>query len=249
MAASNTHHRRGERTVGTLLRFVALAIATAFSTACAGTPKADTHLFILSGQSNMTRTLEEAFTRRVEAHYGKENVAVAMSMKSGRGIRYWVQGYRAPQGKPEKSTVSGTLYPPLLQAVNNSAAGQSFDTVCLIWMQGESDAEKDLSETYAESFLKLIHRLESDLDRDGIYFVIGRISDAGLDGPKRESWEQVRQVQVRLAEASANGAWISTDDLNGGDAANPYGGVHYPRDGAVALGERFAAKAIELMGK
>jgi hypothetical protein len=95
--------------------------------------------------------------------------------------------------------------------------------------------------------MKLSEQLKKDLGRDDLYFVIGRISDYGRGGPQHEHWQGVRDAQVRLGK-HRGGAWIDTDDLNGGDANQPHGDIHFPRQGAVILGQRFADKAVELIG-
>jgi hypothetical protein len=96
--------------------------------------------------------------------------------------------------------------------------------------------------------MQLSEQLKKDLGRDDLYFVIGRISDYGRGGPQHEHWQRVRDAQVRLGK-HRGGGWIDTDDLNGGDANQPNGDIHFPRQGAVILGQRFADKAVELIGK
>ena len=234
-----------------LLR-LGLIIALAFIVpACKSEPKTGKHLFILSGQSNMTGTLRDAFTDRVEEHCGEENAVVVMRMKSGRGIRFWVADYRQPHERgltDKKMSENGSVYPFLLQDVTDAGQDESFDTVGFIWMQGESDANNRLSEVYEESFIKLSEQLKRDLGREDLYFVIGRISDYGRGGPQHEHWQRVRDAQVRLGK-HRGGAWIDTDDLNGGDANQPNGDIHFPQQGAVLLGQRFADKALEMIVK
>ena len=115
-------------------------------------------------------------------------------------------------------------------------------------MQGESDANNRLSETYEESFHKLVNRLKKDLGRDDLYFVIGRINDYARSRPDNEHWKSVREIQVKLGKTPGN-AWIDTDDLNGGDEKQPDGDIHFPKEGVLLLGQRFADKAIELIKK
>ena len=209
------------------------------------------HLFILSGQSNMTGTVRDAFADRVRERFGEENAVVVMCMKSGRGIRFWVADYGQPAGRgltDNKMNSNGQEYKPLIKAVMAVAKDQSFDTVGFIWMQGESDANNRLSEVYEESFIKLIEQLEKDQGRDDLYFVIGRINDYARSRPDNEHWRRVRESQVKLGKTPGN-AWIDTDDLNGGDAEQPNGDIHFPRKGAVSLGQRFADKAMELIDK
>jgi len=231
-----------------LVALIALALGLSAS---ADTKKTGKHLFILSGQSNMTGTVKGAFAARVAERFGKENAAVVIRMKSGRGIRFWVADYRQPTGlglTEKKMGSNGMEYKPLIETALAAAKDQSFDTVGFIWMQGESDANNRLSEVYEESFLKLVKQLEKDLDRDDLYFVIGRINDYALSRPDNEHWHRVRETQVKLGKTPGN-AWIDTDDLNGGDVNKPDGDIHFPREGAVILGQRFADKAIELITK
>ncbi len=230
---------------------VALIVLALGLSANADTKKTGKHLFILSGQSNMTGTVKGAFEARVAKRFGKENAVVVIRMRSGRGIRFWVADYRQPTGRgltEKKMNSNGIEYKPLIETALAAAKDQSFDTVSFIWMQGESDANARLSETYEESFLKLIKQLKKDLGRDDLQFVIGRINDYARSRPDNAHWHRVRDTQVKLGKTPGN-AWINTDDLNGGDEKQPDGDIHFPKEGAVILGQRFADKAIELITK
>lgn len=228
------------------------AIVFAFiATASASEQKTGKHLFILSGQSNMTGTVKSAFADRVAERFGEDNTVVVIRQKSGRGIRFWVADYRQPNDRgltDKKMRSNGTEYKPLIEAALAATKGESFDTVGFIWMQGESDANNRLSKVYQESFLKLVKQLKKDLDRDDLYFVIGRINDYARSRPDNTDWIQVREAQVKLGKTKGNG-WIDTDDLNGGDESKPDGDIHFPKEGATILGQRFADKAIELITK
>jgi len=232
-----------------LLHVGLLVALTLITPACAGEKNTGRHLFILSGQSNMTGMVRDAFADRIHKRFGRENTVVVMRMKSGRGIRFWVADYRQPEERGltvRKMKSNGQEYKPLIEAIMAVRKDQSFDTVGFIWMQGESDANNRLSEVYEESFVKLINQLKKDLDRDEMYFVIGRINDYARSRPDNQHWQRVRESQVRLGQTRGN-AWVDTDDLNGGDADRPDGDLHFPKEGAVLLGQRFADKAIELI--
>ena len=236
---------------GPLRCLVALVFLTLSLPTWADAEKPGKHLFILSGQSNMTGTVRDAFAARVAERFGEENAVVVMRQKSGRGIRFWVADYRQPPGRgltEKKMNSNGMEYPPLIETAKAAAKDESFDTVGFIWMQGESDANNRLSEVYEESFLKLIKRLKKDLGRDDLYFVIGRINDYARSRPDNEHWHRVRESQIKLGKTPGN-AWIDTDDLNGGAANQPDGDIHFPAEGAGKLGRRFADKAIELISK
>lgn len=233
------------------LAFALLFPFAAFGQGSAGGGSGDTrqHLFILSGQSNMTDGLAKGFTAKVEEAFGRNNVTVAMSMKSGRAIRYWCRDYEYPDKRmpTEKERLqNGSLYEPLIKAVKDAAGEKSSDTVTFIWMQGESDAFQGWAESYADGFMKLMDRLRKDLGRNDIRFVVGRLSDYDMGNLKLPHWTRMREVQVHLAESQDGGAWIDTDDLMSGEAAAG-GDLHYGKAESVTLGERFAAKAIEMI--
>ena len=108
---------------------VALAI---IAPASASEQKTGKHLFILSGQSNMTGALKNAFASRVAERFGNENAVVVMRQKSGRGIRFWVADYRQPPGRglsDKKMSSNGMEYKPLIETALAAVKGQSFDTV------------------------------------------------------------------------------------------------------------------------
>ena len=215
--------------------------------------KSEKHLFILSGQSNMTGGLQSGFTECVQEHFGDENVAIVFHCKSGRGIRFWDRDYQFPEnyripGKGAPSERSrqqhGQEYEPLIEKSLNACKGNHFETVTFIWMQGESDGARGLGEVYEQSFLRVMARMKKDFAREDFNFVIGRISDARSDAISAESWRRVRQVQVKIAEEAQWGEWINTDDLNG-----PKDDLHYPAENQADLGRRFAEQAIKLISR
>ena len=65
----------------------------------------------------------------------------------------------------------------MVELVKKSADASSFKTVHFIWMQGESDAGRDLGAAYERSFKVMIERLKKEIGIETMYFVIGRISD------------------------------------------------------------------------
>lgn len=199
----------------------------------------------------MTGNLVHGFRAKAEDAFGKENVTIAMSMKSGRGIRFWCADYRYPDNhKPseQEQADNGSLYQPLIDSVKAAAGDEIFETVTFIWMQGESDAGRGYADVYAESFLKLFHQLETDLKRDDVKFVIARLSDFDMKNQKYPNWNNMREVQVKLAGDHEDGEWIDTDDLIQEDPAAA-GNLHYGKEESIKLGERFAAKAIEMISR
>ena len=205
------------------------------------------HLFILSGQSNMTAALEAGFRDVMHRELGEDMVSIVRQSKPGRGIRFWVENYELPEDHPFHGRLkagNGEEFPKMLAAARSAGDPGSFATVTLIWMQGESDASRNLAPAYGQSFKTLVTRLKGGLGIARMHFVIGRISDHGLDGGQSAGWKAMRRVQVELADSDPLGAWIDTDDLNGGNADHPRGELHYPADRCPELGARFAEAAI-----
>ena len=242
-----TNHENQFHLIRWFTRFFAPLVLFSFTASAKYT---QIHLFILSGQSNMTGDLKASFAKKVEETYGKENIVVVHHSKGGRGIRFWDKDYRFPdsyrfpgKGVPAERSKQqhGQEYAQLIDKVREAIKGKSFSTITFVWMQGESDGGRGLGAVYEESFRRLMDRLKKDLNHQDIGFVIGRINDARISDP---NWKQEREVQVKLAEDSSNGKWIDTDDLSA-----PKNGVHFPKENYQKIGQRFAQKAIELIRK
>ena len=179
------------------------------------------------------------FTPAVTKAFGKDGVIVVKNANSGQSIRSWAKTNHEdlPPTRGRVPKVRGELYDPLIKKVK---------TATLVWMQGESD----LNNTAYDAYLKeLLQQLQADLAFKEINIVIGRISDSGLDNPKRlEGRLNIRKVQKAFAEAYPRGTWVDTDDLNdrevGGKVIHD---LHYTKEGYRTLGARFAEKAIGLI--
>lgn len=208
------------------------------------------HLFILSGQSNMVGMNPDlSFTPAVTMAFSKDTVLVVKDAHGGQSIRSWGKSNHEfpPPTTGRVPKVRGELYGRLMEKVKAAIAGQSLKTVTFVWMQGESD----LNNTAYDAYLKeLLAQLEADLAFKKINLVIGRISDAGLDGKRRQGNLTIRRIQQEFAEAHPRGAWVDTDDLNDRmDGEKVVNDLHYTKEGYQILGIRFAEKAIALIEK
>jgi Carbohydrate esterase, sialic acid-specific acetylesterase len=202
------------------------------------------HLFILSGQSNMAGLDPNAsFTPAVQKAFGMDNVIVIKDAQGGQPIRKWFKDWK-PAGDNSKDSggKNGILYDRLMGVVKPAIEGQKIATVTFVWMQGEADAKGSHGDVYGTSFEGIIKQLQADLNREDIYFVIGRISDMDMENKAAPHWTMVRDAQVKLAEGSPRGAWVDTDDLS-----MMKDNLHYTKDGYKTLGQRFADKAIALI--
>jgi len=207
------------------------------------------HLFILSGQSNMEGLQPgKSFTPAVVKEFGRDNVIVVLDAKGSRAIRCWYKDWKPKQGDTPKAT--GYIYDRLMNKVRLAINYQDPQTVTFVWMQGEDDAREGHGDVYADSLRGLFEQLRTDLGRDDINFVIGRISDYDMNNEEYPDWTLVREAQVEVAETEPRTAWVNTDDLNDGlsrrgkEISNA---LHYSAQGYIALGRRFAQKSIELI--
>ena len=210
---------------------------------------ADTHLFILSGQSNMAGLRpEESFIPTIEKEFGKQNIVVIKDAVGGQPIRRWYKKWKSAAGEP--SANHGDLYDRLIGKVKSATEGKTVTSVTFVWMQGERDAKEKNSRLYAESFNGLLDQFRADLGRKDINYVIGRLSDFDLENKKYPDWTAMRKILVDLADASPRGSWVDTDDLN--DGLNRGGkeisnDLHYSAEGYKIFGERLAKESIKLI--
>ena len=117
-----------------------LVVAVMAVVATAGAGEQGKHLFILSGQSNMTYMDPKlSFTPAVETAFGKENVIVVKDAVPARPISDWYKNWKSSKGNTPKS--AGGLYDRLMKKVNAAIKGQQVATVTFIWMQGERDGQ------------------------------------------------------------------------------------------------------------
>lgn len=235
-----------------ILSVVILLVCLESSVCIAAEPDVNgKHLFILSGQSNMVGMNPDlSFTPALTMAFSKDEVLVVKDAHGGQSIRSWGKSNHEfpPPTTGRVPKVRGELYGRLIEKVKAAVAGQSLKTVTFVWMQGESD----LNNTAYDAYLKeLLGQLEADLAFKKINLVIGRISDAGLDGGKRREGNlTIRRIQQEFAEAHPRGAWVDTDDLNDRkDGEKVVNDLHYTKEGYQILGTRFAEKAIALIEK
>ena len=215
------------------------------------------HLFVLSGQSNMAGMPASALAEHVEAALGAEHVVIAKWALGGQPIEKWYTT------RPE------SYYTDLLRTVRQEQAWRSwdpdasqYDSVTFLWMQGEADAEAPWNSdadtrdsmmdtrvaSYEARLRGLYETLSSDLKRDDMRMIIGRINDY-TGNPERmelynaDRWERIRTIQTTLAESDARFDWIDTDDLND-DQVDP---IHATEEGYRIMAKRFADAALALL--
>lgn len=207
------------------------------------------HLFILSGQSNMLgMDPRKTFVPTLVEEFGEERVIVVKHSGDGRPIRRWYKDWKPLHGNAPKA--SGDIYDRLLDKVRQKIRGKEIETVTFVWMQGETDAMEQFGKEYKASLVGLVEQLSSDLGREDVNVVLGRISDFDLTAGKYPHWRVVRRAQVEAAEANPYWRWVDTDLFNDGmgeEGQILVDDLHYTVEGYALLGHHFAREAIELI--
>lgn len=242
------------------MKFISIVTILGFSAVLSIFAAADeSHLFILSGQSNMARLDPQlSFAPALEAEFGADNVTIVKGAWGGQPIRRWYKQWQAQGNDSERGSdgaqstapTNGDLYEVLMKKVAKATSGKEFSTVTFVWMQGERDAREEHGDIYAQSLRGLLQQLADDLERQDIHVVIGRISDYDLTNEKFPHWTMVRDALVEVAETEAYGAWVDTDDLNDGvnqDGQMLENDLHYSVEGYEIFGRRLADAAIRLI--
>jgi len=185
---------------------------------------------------------------------GADKVIVAVFAKPSQPIMEWYKNWQPPAdwqppAKYMAPTGDAPMYKSLISAVNQAVKNQEIESTTLVWMQGEADAGSGWGAVYEKSFEGVLDQLRADLNQKQISFVVGRINDFWLTSKGVKDGDMMRTLLVKMAESHSNGAWIDTDDLNTG--VNPWGtydpdGGHFPPEGYMVMGQRFARKALKL---
>ncbi|MEC7906310.1 MAG: sialate O-acetylesterase [Verrucomicrobiota bacterium] len=223
-------------------------IVSIFALMINGCSPKGSHLFILSGQSNMAGLdPETSFIPRIHEQYGAENSIIVKDALGGQPIRRWYKDWKPAKGDEPEAT--GDLYDQLMEKVRAATEDKRLHTITFLWMQGERDAREMHGEVYEESLGGLVAQLENDLGREGIHVVIARLSDFDMANETYPHWTRVREAQVAFADSRPKTEWVDTDDLN--DGVNKKGDpikndLHYSVSGYNEFGDRLAQAAIRL---
>jgi len=184
--------------------------------------------------------INKSFIPIIETTFGKKNVLVVKYAQDGKSIRQWDTNYKSTREELN-------LYDRLLNKIDAKIKNDSTQTVTFIWMQGESDAKKQLGDTYEKSLIHLYNRLSADLKKEDIHFILGRLNDFDMNNENFPHWTMIRDIQMKVASSHPKFDWVNTDDLN--DGVNRNGTIlnndlHMSEKGYEILGKLFAEKAI-----
>ena len=105
----------------------------------------------------------------------------------------------------------------------------------ILWHQGEADGKPEKIASYPDRFSKMIAQLRTDLNAPDVPVVIGELVYS------RPQSAEFNKAIPTIAAAVPNCGWVSAEGLTDrGDK------LHFSSEGARTLGERYAAKFLEL---
>jgi len=244
----------------TLLLLSVLPVAVTGGQAYGEEKAKPVHAFIFSGQSNMSRMNPDVgFLPEAKRLFVDGEVVYVKAAKGGSPIRRWVKEWPemaekhglhedAEKAREQLKKRGMKRYTAVLEEFGRLVQQHpKLASVTLCWMQGESDAIAGCDAPYEEAFKLLVERLRRDLKQPEMYVVIGRLCDftREMDNP---AWQNLRKLQVRMAQEDSRMAWVDCDDLN--DVVKDgkkHDELHYTRDGYKLLGVRFAKQAKALV--
>ncbi|GAA4237802.1 hypothetical protein GCM10022291_25800 [Postechiella marina] len=126
------------------------------------------------------------------------------------------------------------------------ASGKSYKILGMVWMQGESDTNKELTATsYRDNLYDLISAYRTHLGLAKMPFVIGQIN--ALPRKYKEGPELVRSAMQEVANQDLKVSIVNTTNVKGWmDYPKHSDDLHYNYEGQKRLGKAFAACLMEL---
>jgi hypothetical protein len=192
--------------------------------------------------------IELSFAKKLQELYPNQKLAFIKYARNGSSIDSigtssfgaWEPDFNGGKGKNQ--------YDYFLKTVNNAMAvkdinGDGVEDVLIptgiIWMQGESDADKteQTANQYYANLKRLMELMRATFRNNDLPIVIGKISDSGndTDGKVWGFGELVQYGQEKFAATQAKVSIIrSTSSYKYSDK------YHYDNEGYIDLGKQFA---------
>lgn len=167
-------------------------------------------------------------------HARSANIGLIPCAVGGTSIRKW---------KPGAEDTKTKTHPYDDMLVRLRVALESGTVKGILWHQGEADGKMGERGTYDDALIELIERVRTECGDPEIPFVIGQLGQ--FEGrPWSEGRTKVDAAHQVVAEQVSHAGFVTSDSLTDkGDL------THFSADSARTLGQRFAAKMIELQNK
>lgn len=210
--------------------------------------------FVSDGMTNKLSDrfgIELSFAKKLQELYPNQKLAIIKYARDGSSIDSIGTSYFGAWDPDFKGGKGINQYDYFLKTVNSAMAvkdinGDGVEDVLIpsgiIWMQGESDADKTerIANQYYANLKRLMELMRATFKNNDLPIVIGKISDSG-DDPDGKVWgygELVQYGQEKFAATEPNATIIRTTSSY--KYSDKY---HYKSEGYIDLGKEFA-KAV-----
>lgn len=176
---------------------------------------------------------EIGLARTLAAKSGAK-LAVVKAAFSGTGIqRDW---------NPESEDKEGACYRALIEETQSAVAaakknGNNLRLKAFVWVQGESDANKNDAPKYAERLAHMIASLREDLDAPELVALVAVNTKFG--GGKNAFMPKIIEAQQAVAAKDPRCVYVDTS------AATIANKAHYDTQGTLDVGKWFAEALLE----
>lgn len=192
--------------------------------------------------------IELSFAQRMSELYPNQKIALIKYARNGSsidssGVAYfgsWEPDYNGQTGINQYDYFLKTVRDAMAVAdINADGRTDILIPSGIIWMQGESDADKTaaIANNYYQNLKRLMDLMRAALRTDDLPVVLGKISDSG-DEPDGKVWpfgELVQYGQEQFAATDKSAIIVrSTSKYSYSDK------YHYDSTGYIDLGKEFA---------
>lgn len=198
--------------------------------------------------------IELSFAQKLQEFYLGEEIALVKYSRGGTSIDSlaawkfgaWEADYVGETGINQYDHFLTTLKNAFSEKdINGDGREDYLLPMGIIWMQGESDADKTeaIATNYYSNLKRLMDLMRASLHTDDLPVVIGKISDSH-DNEQGKVWkhgELVQYAQEKYVRTDKNAAIVrSTRNYNYSDR------WHYNSNGYMDLGKEFAKAVYQL---
>ena len=198
---------------------------------------------------SLAKKLQELYPNQKLAFikYARNGSSIDSSGTAGFGA--WEPDFKEGKGMNQYDyflkTVKGAM---AVKDINGDGVEDVLIPSGIIWMQGESDADKTeaIANQYCSNLKRLMDLMRATFRNNDLPIVIGKISDSGdIEGGKVWNYgELVQYSQEKFAATQPNVAIVRT--TNSYKYSDRY---HYDNNGFIDLGKQFAIKIFNLDNK
>ena len=198
---------------------------------------------------SLAKKLQELYPNQKLAFikYARNGSSIDSSGTAGFGA--WEPDFKGGKGMNQYDYFLKTVNAAMaVKDINGDGVEDVLIPSGIIWMQGESDADKTeaIANQYCSNLKRLTDLMRATFRNNDLPIVIGKISDSGdIEGGKVWKYgELVQYSQEKFAATQPNVAIVRT--TNSYKYSDRY---HYDNNGFIDLGKQFAIKIFNLDNK